>query len=168
MKAPTVLLPDEWPAKVGPHTVTFVRHAEKNGGGFMADLTPAGVRDSIEAGRHIGCRVDLFLASPSPRTMSTARGIREGNGSNATLVAEEQLAEPGNGFTTDFRQALKSFFTRILELVEENRPDIVLATTHNYVVEYVAAVFGTRAGSPDYLSGITVNLELLSQMCESL
>lgn len=134
----------------------------------MADLTQRGLQDCVSAGTHIKCKIDLFIASPSPRTVSTAYGIREGNGSSAEVVREEQLAEPGNGFTTDFRQAMKSFFTRILEIIDENGADVVIATTHNYVVEYVAAALGSRTLPPDYLSGIVVNLEFLAQVCESL
>lgn len=157
----------EWPGFVTGHSVTFVRHGEKSGPGFSADLTPKGRTDSQFAGSKIPVEVDLFLASPSPRTVSTAKCIRAGNGSEARVVIEDQLAEPGNGFYTDYRSAMKSFVTRILELVDEAGADVTVAATHNYVVDYVAALFGIREES-SLLCGITVDLDTLRRVVTDL
>ena len=164
----SVLPADEWPSKVVRHTVTFVRHAEKAGPGFSADVTDRGRRDAFEAGKRIRYPVDLFLASPSPRTRSTAEAIRDGNGSSAPVLVEEQLAEPGLGLYSEFRPAMRAFFLSIRSIIEENRAETVVAVTHNYVLEYVAAVFGTAGADPALLSGVTVNLEDLCQASETL
>lgn len=167
-RQPAIKSSTEWPSDVRPHTVTFVRHGEKNGGGFSADLTEKGRKDAEFVGSRITYPVDLFICSPSPRTVSTAEGIRKGNGSRARIINCEQLAEPGLGFCTDFRQMMKSFLTEILAIISSNKAEIVIATTHNYVVEYVAVLFGRSSSDPDFLCGITVNLETLGQICESL
>ena len=164
----TRILPtSEWPLSVRTGTVTFVRHGEKNGGGFSADLTERGRADAIAVGSLIGTKVDLFIASPSPRTVSTAECIREGNGSSAEIVVEEQLAEPGLGMYTEFRPAMASFFKCLVYIIDENGAETVIATTHNYVLDYVAAVFGYD-GESDLLSGITVKLDDIRSAAEFL
>ncbi len=164
---PEILPYTEWPARVAPGTVTFVRHGQKAGGGFSADLTAQGRLDAERAGNSVNCRVDLFIASPSPRTVSTAECIRRGCGSDAEIVVEEQLAEPGLGLYTEFRPSMKSFFTRILEIVDLNRADTVIATTHNFVVDYVAAVFDC-GGESSLLCGLTIGTDLLRKAAEEL
>ncbi len=164
---PEILSSAEWPSKVAPGTVTFVRHGQKAGGGFSADLTEQGRRDAERAGSSVRCKVDLFISSPSPRTLSTAECIRRGCGSDAQIVVEEQLAEPGLGLYTEFRPAMKSFFTRILEIVDLNRAGTVIATTHNFVVDYVAAVFD-GAGESSLLCGLTIGTDLLRRAAEEL
>lgn len=165
---PTVVSGNEWPSNVKPHTITFVRHGEKNGGGFSADLTERGRSSAVTAGSRIACNVDLFISSPSPRTVSTALCIREGNGSSAPLVQEDHLAEPGLGYYAEYRSAMRAFIMRILDIVKENHAEIVVATTHNYVIGYIANLPGCRMGELDYLSGITINLEILQQIVEML
>ncbi|MCQ2071176.1 MAG: histidine phosphatase family protein [archaeon] len=165
---PTIRNPDEWPSYVEPHTVTFVRHGDKNGPGFSADLTEKGRRDSVCVGSKIKHPVDLFLASPSPRARSTAECIREGNGSSAPIVIEEQLAEPGSGYYHEYRLAMKSFLKAIISHIEDNNADIVVATTHNYVIDYISELPGCRQGVSDLLCGITLNMETLYQIEESL
>lgn len=167
-KNPAVLPADEWPRKVVRHTISFVRHGQKNGPGFSADLTEKGRRDAYLAGERIRYPLDLVMASPSPRAISTAMAIREGNGSHAKLVIEEQLAEPGLGMYTDFSDAMRAFFLCIRSIIDENRAETIVAATHNYVVEYVAEVFRCRNAEPGLLEGITVNLEDFFQVCESL
>lgn len=164
---PTILPASGWPSKVVPHTVVFVRHGEKNGSGFMADLTEKGYSDAVLAGSRIRYPVDLFLCSPSPRTVSTARGICEGNGSSATIVKEDQLAEPGLGAFMGPDSALKSFFMCILDHVSDRGAEITVAVTHNYIVEYVADTFGCIPSQAGYLSGIVVNIEDILQIVES-
>ncbi len=164
---PDILPSSEWPARIAPGTVIFVRHGQKAGGGFSADLTEKGRRDATEVGRALSDKVDFFIASPSPRTVSTAECIREGNGSDARILQEEQLAEPGLGLYTEFRPAMKSFMTRILEIVEVNRAQITVAVTHNFVVDYVAAVFG-GSGESDLLCGLIVDVGLIRAAVEQL
>lgn len=164
---PTILPASEWPFRVVPHTVAFVRHGEKNGSGFSADLTEKGYSDAVLAGSRIRYPVNLFLSSPSPRTVSTAKGICEGNGSSAAILEEDQLAEPGLGLCIEQGPAMKSFFRCILGHIDDRRADIAVAVTHNYVVEYVADAFGCVPSQPGYLSGIVVNIEDLMQIAES-
>ncbi len=164
---PEILPSTDWPAMVKPGTVTFVRHGQKAGGGFSADLTEKGRIDAEAVGKSISCKVDLFIASPSPRTVSTAECIRRGCGSEAEIVVDEQLAEPGLGLYTEFRPAMKSFFTRILEIVDLNHADTVIATTHNFVVDYVAAVFDGE-GDSSLLCGLTIGTDLLRRAAEDL
>ena len=164
----TRILPaSEWPFSVRMGTITFVRHGQKNGGGFSADLTERGRADAVAAGRLIESKVDLFIASPSPRTVSTAECIREGNGSSAPIVVEEQLAEPGLGLYTEFRPAMAAFFKCLVQIIDENRAETVVATTHNYVLDYVAAAFGYD-GESELLSGITVKLDDIRSAAEFL
>ena len=164
----TRILPaSEWPFSVRTGTVTFVRHGEKNGGGFSADLTERGRADAVAAGCLIGTKVDLFITSPSPRTVSTAECIREGNGSSAEILVEEQLAEPGLGMYTEFRPAMASFFKSLVSIIDEKGAETVIATTHNYVLDYVAAVFGYD-GESELLSGITVKLDDIRSAAEFL
>ena len=157
-----------WPSCVRPGTITFVRHGQKNGGGFSADLTEKGRMDAENAGRAMVCKADLFIASPSPRTVSTAECIRRGNGSSAEIITEEHLAEPGLGLYTEFRPAMRSFLQRILQIIDENPADTVIATTHNYVLDYVAALFGDCEGESDLLSGIIVDIGYARDAAEEL
>lgn len=159
---------DEWPLFLCRHSIAFVRHGEKAGPGFYADLTEKGYSDAVAAGRRIRFPVELFLSSPSPRTVSTAEGIRYGNGSSSDIVEMYQLAEPGLGMYAEFDPAMKSFFSEILEAIAERGAEIIVATTHNYVVEYVARALNCSRSSPDYLSGLVMNLEDLYQLCERL
>ena len=164
----TRILPaSEWPFQVPAGTITFVRHGQKNGGGFSADLTEKGCADAEAAGRLIETKVDFFIASPSPRTVSTAECIRKGNGSSAPIVEEEQLAEPGLGMYTEFRPAMAAFFKCLVRIIDENKAGTVVATTHNYVLDYVAAAFGYH-GEPELLSGITVKLDDIRSVAEFL
>ena len=138
--------------------MTFVRHGEKVGPGFSADLTPKGRVDAQFAGSKIPVEVDLYIASPSPRTVSTAKCIRAGNGTEAPVVIEDQLAEPGNGFYTEFAPAMRSFVTRVLEIITEHGADVTVAVTHNYVIDYLASLFGIEAES-SILCGVTIGLD---------
>lgn len=151
-----------------PHSIVFVRHAEKAGPGFSADLTSKGYRDSVSAGSMIRYPVDLFLTSPSPRAVSTADGIRSGNGVSADILEMTQLAEPGLGMYPELAPAMKSFFTEILEVIRRRGAETVVAATHNYVLGYVVEVLGYPSSEPEYLSGLVVNLETLNQVSESL
>lgn len=167
MTRPAILPATSWPSKVGPHTVTFVRHGEKEGQGFYADLTPAGRSDSVDAGRRIGPKVDLFIASTSPRTMSTAECIRTGNGSSAPVIPDYQLANPGLGRYSGMRDALSSMFASIAEHIRENGSDVVVVTTHDYVVGYVAQFFGVHVPEmSEFLCGITLDLDLVLSISE--
>ena len=157
-----------WPSSVRPGTITFVRHGQKNGGGFSADLTEQGRVDAEAAGRAMVCKADLFLASPSPRAVSTAECIRKGNGSGADIIVDEQLAEPGLGLYTEFGPAMRAFLLSILNIVEGNNASVVIATTHNYVLDYVDALTGSRDGMSDLLSGITLDLAFLKEIAEKL
>ena len=159
---------DEWPLQMRPHSIAFVRHGEKAGSGFSADLTEKGYQDAVSAGSRIRFPVDLFLTSPSPRAVSTAKGIRSGNGSSADIIEMSQLAEPGLGMYMEFVPAMRSFFSEILEVIGERGAETIVAATHNYVVEYVAEAMGCPRSEPGYLSGLVVNLEDLSQVCERL
>ncbi len=159
---------DEWPLQMRTHSIAFVRHAEKTGSGFSADLTEKGYREAVSAGSKIRFSVDLFLTSPSPRAVSTAKGIRSGNGSSADVIETLQLAEPGLGMYTEFLPAMKSFFSEILEIITERGAETVVATTHNYVLGYVAEIIDCSKSEPEFLSGLVVNLEDLYQICEKL
>lgn len=159
---------EEWPLQMRPHSVAFVRHGEKAGSGFSADLTENGYQDAVSAGSKIRFSVDLFLTSPSPRAVSTAKGIRSGNGSSADIIEMSQLAEPGLGMYTEFVPAMRSFFSEILEIIAERGAETIVATTHNYVLEYVAAALGCPRSEPGVLSGLVINLEDLYQICEKL
>ena len=164
----SILPASVWPSSVRPGTVTFVRHGQKNGGGFSADLTEQGRIDAETAGRAMACKADLFLASPSPRAVSTAECIRKGNGSDAEIIVEEQLAEPGLGLYSEFRPAMRAFLLSILSTVEEKNASIVIATTHNYVLDYVDALTGSRDGESDLLSGIILDITFLKEIAEKL
>ncbi len=158
----------EWPLQLCPHSIAFVRHAEKAGPGFSADLTPKGYQDAIFAGSMIRYPVDLFLTSPSPRAVSTAAGIRSGNGVSTDILELTQLAEPGLGMYPELAPAMKSFFTEILEVISKRGAETIVATTHNYVLEYMVDVLGYSSSVPEYLSGVVVNIETLDQVSELL
>ena len=94
--------------------------------------------------------------------------IRKGNGSGADIIVDEQLAEPGLGLYTEFGPAMRAFLLSILNIVEGNKASVVIATTHNYVLDYVDALTGSRDGMSDLLSGITLDLAFLKEIAEKL
>lgn len=80
--------------------VVLLRHSVRDSlpagdAGYVLPITEVGVRLARQLGERLGGRLRTLHASPLVRCMQTAEALRRGAMSNATVVADRLLGDPG-------------------------------------------------------------------------